>query len=125
MDFNKFTQKSIEAIQLSQEIALKYGNPQVEEIHLHYSLVEQQDGLIPRVLSFLGENVDLIKEDIKREIEKLPKQQGGSLYQSQDYAKVLLNSEEEAKRFNDEYIGVEHTYISLLKLKGIKSEDIL
>ena len=124
MDFNKFTQKSIEAIQLSQEIALKYGNPQVEEIHLHYSLVEQQDGLIPRVLSFLGENVDLIKEDIKREIEKLPKQQGGSLYQSQDYAKVLLNSEEEAKRFNDEYIGVEHIYISLLKLKGIKSEEI-
>ncbi|HEY4543699.1 MAG TPA: ATP-dependent chaperone ClpB [Tissierellaceae bacterium] len=124
MDFNKFTQKSIEAIQLSQEIALKYGNPQVEEIHLHYSLVEQQDGLIPRVLSFLGENVNLIKDDLKREIEKLPKQQGGSLYQSQDYAKVLLNSEEEAKRFNDEYIGVEHIYISLLKLKGIKSEEI-
>ena len=126
MDLNKFTQKSIEAIQESQEIAIKNGNPQLEEIHIHYSLVFQQDGLIPRVISYMGENLDLIKADVKREIDTLPKQSGsgGSIYPSRIYTKVLLDSEEEAKRFGDDYVGVEHIYLTLLKTKDTLSEKI-
>lgn len=60
MDLNKFTQKGIESIQESQEIAIKYGNPQLEEIHIHYSLLFQNEGLIPRVISYMGENLDMI-----------------------------------------------------------------
>ena len=126
MDFNKFTQRSIEIVQNSQETAIKNGNPQLEEIHIHYALINQEEGLIPKVLSYMGENVDLIKNDVEREVEALPKQSGsgGALYPSRIYTKILLNSEDEAKKFGDEYIGVEHIYISLLKERGIPSEKI-
>lgn len=126
MDLSKFTQKSVEAIQKSQEIAIKYDNPQLEEIHLHYALVDQENGLIPRILSYMGENVELIKNDIQRELERLPKQSGGggNLYPSRIYTKILLNAEDEAKKFEDQFVGVEHLYISLLKERGTISEAI-
>ena len=126
MDLNKFTQKSLEAIQESQNIATKNGNPQLEEIHIHYGLINQQDGLIPRVISYMGINAPLIKNDIEREIDKLPKQTGGggALYSSRGYTKIRISAEEEAKRFGDEYVGVEHIYIALLKEKGTISEKI-
>lgn len=124
MDLNKFTQKSMEAIQASQDLASEYGNPQVDEIHIHSSLMDDKEGLIPRVLSYMNENVSMIKADILREIEKLPKQQGGSIYPSRTYSKLLQESEEEMKKFGDEYIGVEHIYISLLTEKGTRSEKI-
>ena len=126
MDLNKFTQKGIEVVQNSQELAIKNGNPQLEEIHIHYALMNQEEGLIPRVLSYMGENVDLIKTDVEKELDSLPKQSGGggSLYPSRVYTKVLLNSEDEAKKFGDEYVGVEHIYISLLKERRIPSERI-
>ncbi|OLS03453.1 ATP-dependent chaperone ClpB [Tissierella creatinophila] len=124
MDLNKFTQKSIEAIQASQNLATEYGNPQVDEIHIHYSLMDDKEGLIPRVLSFMNENVSMIKAEVLREIEKLPKQQGGSIYPSRTYTRLLQDAETEMKKFGDEYIGVEHIYISLLKEKGTRSEKI-
>ncbi len=126
MDLNKFTQKSMEAIQDSQNIAIKNGNPQLEEIHIHYALLFQQDGLIPRVIKYMGENINLLKADVEREVEKLPKQSGGggSIYPSRIYTKILLDSEDEAKRFGDEYVGVEHIYLTLLKAKDTLSERI-
>ncbi|NLC04112.1 MAG: ATP-dependent chaperone ClpB [Tissierellia bacterium] len=127
MDLNKFTQKSIEAIQDSQNVAIKNGNPQLEEIHIHYSLLFQQEGLIPRVIKYMGENIDLIKADVQREVDKLPKQSGGgvgSIYPSRIYTKILLDSEDEAKRFGDDYVGVEHIYLTLLKAKDTLSEKI-
>lgn len=126
MDLNKFTQKSLETIQNSQNMAIKNGNPQLEEIHIHYGLMMQNDGLIPKVLSYMGEKPELIAMDVEREIDKLPKQSGGggSIYPSRIYTKILLNSEEEAKKFGDEYVGVEHIYISLLKEKATASERI-
>lgn len=125
MDLNKFTQKAVEAIQNSQNMAIKNGNPELQEIHMHYGLMSLEKGLIPRVLSYMGENGDLISADIEREIDKLPKQSGGgSLYPSRVYTKIILNSEDEAKKFGDEYVGVEHIYISLLKEKGTTSEKI-
>ncbi|MDR7869757.1 MAG: ATP-dependent chaperone ClpB [Tissierellaceae bacterium] len=124
MDLGKFTQKSLEAIQNSQNLAMEYGNPQLDEIHLHYSLVNQDEGLIPRVISYMGENPQIIKKDIESEIEKLPKQTGGSIYPSRTYTNILNSSMDEAKKFGDEYVGTEHIYIRLLKEKGTKSERI-
>ena len=125
MDLNKFTQKSLEVVQNSQELAIKNGNPQLEEIHLHSALINQDEGLIPRVLSYMGKNVELIKNDVEKEMDNLPKQSGGNnLYPSRIYTKILLNAEDEAKKFGDEYVGVEHIYISLLKERGIPSEKI-
>ncbi|MSU02467.1 ATP-dependent chaperone ClpB [Tissierella pigra] len=126
MDLNKFTQKSLEAVQNSQNIAIKNGNPELQEIHIHYGLMTQNEGLIPKVVSLMGEDSELVRIDVEREIEKLPKQSGGggSMYPSRVYTKILLNAEEEAKKFGDEYVGVEHIYISLLKEKGSASERI-
>lgn len=125
MDLNKFTQKSLETVQSSQEEAIRNGNPQLEEIHIHYSLVSQEDGLIPKIISYMGENKDLVRSDVQREVERLPKQSGGgSIYPSRTYSKVLLDSEEEAKKFGDEYVSVEHIYMALLKQKGTLSEKI-
>ncbi|WP_077369355.1 ATP-dependent chaperone ClpB [Anaerosalibacter sp. Marseille-P3206] len=128
MDINRFTQKSQEAIGRAQELAIKYENPQVEDLHLFLALLEDNEGLIPRLISFMGENTDLVRNDVEREVEKLPKQYGSgssSLYNSRAFAKILLKAEDEAKKFNDEYIGVEHLFISLLKERGIPSESIL
>lgn len=126
MDIQKFTQKGQEAIQESQEIAIKNGNPQLEEVHLHLALLEQNGGLIPNVLKYMGINTDLMLKDVSDEVDKLPKQQGGSatLYPSMAYSRVLLKAEDEAKKFGDDYIGVEHIYISLLKERNIPSERI-
>ena len=124
MDLNKFTQKSLEAVQSSQEEAMRNGNPQVEEIHIHYSLISQEDGLIPKIISYMGENKDLVRSDVEREVDKLPKQSGGSIYPSRTYSKLLLDAEYEAKKFGDEYVSVEHIYMSLLKQKGTVSEKI-
>lgn len=128
MDINRFTQKSQEAIGRAQELAIKYENPQVEDLHLFLAILEDSEGLIPRLVSFMGENTDLIKSDVEREVDKLPKQHGSgssSLYNSRVFAKILLKAEDEAKKFNDEYIGVEHLFMSLLKERGIPSESIL
>ncbi len=127
MDLNKFTQRGIEVVQDSQKMAIKNDNPQLEEIHLHYALLNQSEGLIPKILTYMEENVELILADIEREIDKLPAQSGGdgSIYPNRVYSKILLKSEDEAKRLGDEYIGVEHMYMALLKEKNIRSEKIL
>ena len=127
MDFEKFTQKSTEAVQRAQELAIKNENPQLEEIHLHLALIEESDGLISKILNFMGLGVDLIRKDVEAEVEKLPKQSGSgssNIYPSRVFTKILLKAEDEAKKFGDEYIGVEHLYISLLKEKDTSSEKI-
>ena len=124
MNFDKFTQKSIEAINESQSIAIKMGNPELEDIHLHLSLLEDKDGLIPKVLSLMGIDHELVKADVEDKIEKLPKQIGGSLYASRIYNKILIDAEDEAKKFKDEYVSVEHLYLALLNQRNSMSEDI-
>ena len=127
MDINKFTQKSQEAIQRAQELTIKYENPQIEELHLHLALMTQEEGLIPKVLSFMGEKPSLITADVEREVKNLPKQYGdgsSAVYPSRTFSKILLKSEDELKKFGDEYVGVEHLYIALLKEKNIPSEKI-
>ena len=127
MDINKFTQKSQEAIQRAQELTIKYENPQSEELHLHLALMTQEEGLIPKVLSFMGEKPSLITADVEKDVKNLPKQYGdgsSAVYPSRTFSKILLKSEDELKKFGDEYVGVEHLYIALLKEKNIPSEKI-
>lgn len=126
MDMERFTQKSQEAIGRAQELAIKYENPQVEDLHLLLALIEDREGLISQIIKNIGENVDLIREDVKREVNKLSKQYGSnSLYNSRAFAKILLKAEDEAKRLGDEYISVEHIFMAILKEKEISSEKIL
>ncbi|MDO5713505.1 MAG: ATP-dependent chaperone ClpB [Tissierellia bacterium] len=124
MNLEKFTQKSLEAIQNAQNTAMNYGNPQVDEIHLHKSLLEDANGLIPRILSYMNVSVDLILSDVLRVIEKMPKQKGGSTYPSSDFTKILENAKKNAEKFEDDYVSVEHIYMALLESRGTKSQEI-
>ena len=88
MDFEKFTQKSIQAVQAAQNMAMESGNPQIEDIHLNKALLEDKDGLIPKVLRYMGVSVEMILKDVDDEISKLPKQQGGSTYSSKEIGRA-------------------------------------
>ena len=124
MDSNKFTQKSIDAIEGSQNIAMKLGNPELSEIHLHYALIANRDGLIPRVLTLMGVDSEEVRRLLDEKLNKLPKQVGGSIYPGRTYTKALMDAEEEAKAFKDEYIGVEHIYLAILSLKASSSIEV-
>ena len=121
MDFEKFTQKSLKSIQDAQNLAKSYGNPQIDEIHLNYALLTDNDGLVPRVLKYMGTDLEGLKEDIKTEIEKLPKQSGGNLYAAESLSKVIESAKKYADEFKDEYVSVEHLYLAIISMKSSKS----
>lgn len=127
MNFEKFTQKSGEAISLATQEVIKNENQQIEEIHLHYALLEQEDGLIPKLIELMGIDINSLKNEVKNEINKLPKVHGQSVsspYASRTLTKILMNAEDEAKKFKDSYVSVEHLYISIIKEKNIQSQNI-
>lgn len=124
MDLNKFTQKSIQAINDANNEAISNGNPQVEELHLHFALVNDSDGLIPRIVKLMGVDIANYRQSLASEISKLPKQSGGSTYASSDFNKVINDAQKEANDFQDDYISVEHLYLAILKLKTGKFRKI-
>ena len=124
MDFEKFTQKSIQAVQAAQNMAMESGNPQIEDIHLNKALLEDKDGLIPKVLRYMGVSVEMILKDVDDEISKLPKQQGGSTYSSKEFSMALNAATKYAEQFGDDYVSVEHLYMALMSQKNTKSDKI-
>ena len=105
MNIDKFTEKAQQAIVETQEIALRMGHSQVDGEHIHYALLKQEDGLIPRLIEMMDVNVDLIVKDIERELEKMPRIYGSSTsspYATRRFNEILINAEDEAKRFKDE-----------------------
>ena len=124
MNFEKFTQKSIQAVQEAQNMAMENGNPTLEEIHLNKALLQDKEGLIPKVLRYMGVSAEMILRDVDDEISKLPKQQGGSTYASKDFNNALETAVKFSVQFGDDYVSVEHLYLALLSQKGTKSEKI-
>ncbi|CDZ74373.1 Chaperone protein ClpB [Peptoniphilus sp. ING2-D1G] len=124
MNFEKFTQKSLQSLQDAQNIASSYGNPQLEEIHLNYALTKDKDGLVPRILKYMGVSVDDVVRDLEREIERLPKQRGSDVYASGEFKKIIDDAGKFAIDFKDDYVSVEHLYLALLSLNGSKSRKI-
>ena len=114
MNINKFTQKSIQAVQDCEKIAMEYGNQQIEQEHLMYALLNQEDGLIPKMMEKMGHDQSLILNRVEQAIAKRPKVQGGQVFVGQDLNKVLIHAEDEAKQMGDEYVSVEHLFLSLL-----------
>ena len=116
MNINKFTQKSIEAINNCQNIISEYGNQYVEQVHLLYSLITIDDSLIAQLLKKMGVPVDQLKASLTDEISRLPKVSGaGQMYFSQGANLALTKAEEHAKSMGDEYVSVEHIFLSLMK----------
>ena len=124
MNFEKFTQKSLEAVQGAYNIAKEYGNPEVKEIHINYALLNDKEGLIPRVLTYMDKNPDMLKSDVLKVIERLPKQSGAEVYADSSYRDLFQKAEDFKKKMGDDYLSVEHIYLALLNMKGTDSSSV-
>lgn len=126
MNFEKFTQNAQSAVMDCQNIGVQEGHQQLDGEHLHLALMLQQDGLIPKLISFLGMNTGEITEELQGEVGKLPKVQGGNdnMYSSRRLNQLLINAEKIATDFKDEYVSVEHLYLALLDEKNTPSSRI-
>lgn len=125
MDMNKFSQKTLEYIEKSQNMAIKNSNPELNEKHLAFSMFLDSDSLIYRLVNLMTEKSDNIRNELKNLVEKMPQQSGGSLSASTVYQRVLLKSEDESKELQDSYVGIEHIFLALLKEKNNEVVDIL
>ncbi|MCI8648709.1 MAG: ATP-dependent chaperone ClpB [Anaerotruncus sp.] len=119
MNAQKFTQKSLEAIQSAQNLATEYQNMQIEQQHLLAALVAQEDGLIGQMLKKMEVDPAAVQKAVGAEVEKLPRVSGpgresGKIYVSQEVDRVLLAAEKTAERMKDEYVSVEHLMLALL-----------
>lgn len=127
MNIERFTEKAQAAVAAAQEAALRIGHPQLEGEHLHAALVNQSEGLIPKLLQTMGIPLDQVRKDLNAILERLPKMEGGSasgLYASRRFSELLLKAQDEAGAFQDVYAGVEHLYIALLREKNTPSMTI-
>ncbi|MEW4411321.1 ATP-dependent chaperone ClpB [Clostridium sp. AN503] len=116
MNINKFTQKSMEAVQNCEKLAYEYGNQQIEQEHLFYSLLTLDDSLILKLLTKMGISKEMVTGEAEQKLAGLPKVSGGGqVYISQDLNKVLINAEDESKAMGDEYVSVEHIFLSMIK----------
>ena len=124
MDFNKYTQKSLEAVQSCQSLAVEYGNQEIDQVHLLYALLNKEDSLIPRLLDKMNMNTAGFVFQTEKLLEGHVKVQGGQQYMSQSLSRTFTQAEQEAKQMGDEYISVEHLFLALLEtankeLKGL------
>ena len=127
MNFDKFTEKAQAAVATAQEIAVRMGHQQLDGEHIHLALASQQDGLIPRLLGYMGHDIELYGKDVEAELAKLPKIQGSAasaVYASRRFNEILIHAQDEAKRFKDEYTGAEHIFIALLKERNTPSQTV-
>jgi ATP-dependent Clp protease ATP-binding subunit ClpB len=120
MDINKLTQKSQEALQSAQTKALRYGNQEVDGEHLLLALLEQPEGLIPRLLARMEAPTEALKAEVERELSRRPKVSGpgaeaGKIYLTQRLQQILVRAEDEAKRLKDEYVSVEHLLLAMIE----------
>ena len=114
MNIEKYTQNAQAAIVEGQRIAIENGNPSLEPEHINLALLQQSDGLIPRLLKYMEIDANSVEKAVSELVNKLPKVSGGQIYASQRLNSILAESEKEAERFKDDYVSVEHIYLALL-----------
>ena len=114
MNISKFTQKSVQAVQDLEKVAYEYGNQEVEQEHLLYALLTQEDSLILKLIEKMDINKEYFINVVKKELDAKVKVSGGDLRFGQYLNKSLVNAENEAKAMGDEYVSVEHLFLSLL-----------
>lgn len=129
MNAQKFTQKSLEAIQEAQNLAIENNNMQIEEEHLVAALLQQRDGLIPQLLKKMNVDCDAVQQAVKEKISRIPGVTGpgreaGKIYVSTDVDAVLTAAEKEADRMKDEYVSVEHILLAILNRPNNAVKDV-
>ena len=128
MNFDRYTQNAQQAVADCQSAAVENGQQEIGGEHLHLALLRQRDGLVPRLLAYMGLDVETLAGEVQREIDRLPKVSGGGadqLYATRRLNQLLLAAEENARQFKDEYVSVEHLYLALVDESGSPSAKIL
>ena len=115
MNINKFTQKSLQAVNELEKVAYEYGNQEIEQEHLLYALLNQEDSLILKLIEKMEINTEHFAKNLDNALNKRPKVSGGKIYVGQYLNKVLVSAEDEAKAMGDEYVSVEHLFLALLR----------
>ena len=115
MNISKFTQKSVQAVQDLEKIAYEYGNQEIEEEHLLYALLTQEDSLILKLIEKMEIQKEYFIDTVKKALDAKVKVSGGQLHFGQYLNKALVSAEDEAKAMGDEYVSVEHLFLSMLK----------
>ncbi|MDO5337251.1 MAG: ATP-dependent chaperone ClpB [Eubacteriales bacterium] len=115
MNISKFTQKSLQAVQELEKTAMEFGNQEIEEEHLLYNLLHQEDSLILKLIEKMEINKEHFLANVERVLNARTKVSGGQLYIGQSLNKVLVSAEDEAKAMGDEYVSVEHLFLAMLK----------
>ena len=129
MNMNQFTQKTLEALQSAQRLAVEYSNNAVEQEHLLAALAQQQDGLIPQLLTKLGTDPNAFAQAALQKVEALPRVTGSGrdpdkVYISGDLDRALNAAEQQAKQMQDEYISVEHVFLGILQRPGKAAAEL-
>ncbi|MCF2668077.1 ATP-dependent chaperone ClpB [Faecalicatena contorta] len=124
MNINKFTQKSLQAVQGCERVALDYGNQEIAQEHLLYTLLTQDDSLILKLIEKMGLDKSSMINRVEEALRKRPKVQGGQQYVGQDLNNALVHAEDEAKQMGDEYVSVEHLFLSIMKYASKEMKTI-
>ncbi|MBU3143297.1 ATP-dependent chaperone ClpB [Clostridium sp. CF012] len=130
MDVEKLTVKVQQSLNEAQLIAVKNNHQQIDTIHLFAALIAQEDGLIPNIFSKMGVNIRQLNEDINKEVNRMPRVTGsgadtGSVHATRRFEEVFVRAEDEAKKFKDSFISVEHVMLGLMDVKTKEIGDIL
>lgn len=115
MNISKFTQKSVQAVQDLEKVAYQFGNQEIEEEHLLYALLEQEDSLILKLIEKMEIDKDYFRNSLNQALDARVKVSGGELHFGQYLNKALVSAEDEAKAMGDEYVSVEHLFLALLR----------
>lgn len=124
MNFSKFTRKSVEAVEGCQRLAYEYGNQEIEQEHLLYSLLTIEDSLILKLIEKMEIHKEHFLNRVQHAVSKRVKVQGGELHVGADLNKVLISAEDEAKQLGDEYVSVEHLFLAMIKNPNKEIKDI-
>ncbi len=124
MNINKFTQKSMEAVQSAEKLCDEYGNPELKSEHLLYAMLSDSEGLIPRLLTGMDIENAVFTAQVRGLIERMPKVQGAELRISQEMNRGLMYAEDEAKAMGDSYVSVEHLFLSMMKNCGRELAEV-
>ena len=124
MNISKFTQKSLQAVQDLEKTAYDFGNQEIEQEHLLYNLLHQDDSLILKMIEKMEINKDHFLNRVETALNDRVKVSGGQPYIGQYLNKALVNAEDEAKAMGDEYVSVEHLFLAMLKPKPVHEKTV-
>ena len=124
MNIQKFTQKSMEAVQDCEKLAYEYGNQEIEQEHLLVALLQQENGLIPQMIEKMEIQLEHFKDNAIRHLEARTKVSGGQVFVGKDLNQVLIHAEDEAKAMGDEYVSVEHLFLAMIRYPNRAIKEI-